>query len=80
MTHKEATKVVYGVGNPGGADLIGGWRGRFLAVETKAKRGRQSPEQRHFQQIVEGTIGGIYAMVRSERDARDLLAQLMAIG
>ena len=76
--YKEAAKVVYGVGNPGGADLIGGFRGRFLAVETKTRRGRQSPEQREWQQVVERDLGGVYAMVRSERDARELLARLMA--
>lgn len=77
--HKEAAKVVYGVGNPGGADLIGGFRGRFLAVETKTRRGRQSPEQREWQQVVERDLGGVYAMVRSERDARELLARIMEL-
>jgi len=75
-----ARTVVYGVGNPGGADLIGGFRGRFLAVETKARRGRQSEDQKQFQEIVERVIGGVYAMVRSEREARELLERLLAIG
>lgn len=70
-----AVPVVYGVGNPGGADLIGCARGRFLAVETKARIGRQSPAQQDFQRIVE-SLGGIYAIVRSEGQAKALLDRL----
>lgn len=76
---KIASKVVYGVGNPGGADLIGGYRGRFLAIETKAKRGVQSKQQRDFQHVVENVIGGIYAIVRSQEQAKTFLAKLMAM-
>ena len=67
--------VKYGVGNPGGADLIGVYRGRFVAVEIKTPTGRQNPDQVRYQQLVEGK-GGIYAVVRSEQDARDLLDRL----
>jgi len=68
-------KVRFGVGSPGGADLIGCFRGRFLAVEIKTPTGRQSPEQRAFQQLIESK-GGIYVILRSVEDARAWLAQL----
>jgi hypothetical protein len=60
--------VAYGVGGPGGADLIGIFRGRFVAVEIKTATGRQSPEQRMFQQLVERK-GGVYVVLRSVEDA-----------
>jgi hypothetical protein len=68
-------KVRFGVGNPGGADLIGIFRGRFIAVELKTSTGRQSAEQRTFQGCIESK-GGLYAIVRSEDDARALLRDL----
>lgn len=61
-------KVRYGVGSPGGADLIGLYRGRFLAVEIKTPTGRQSNEQRTFQALVEAK-GGVYAILRSVDEA-----------
>ncbi len=72
-----ASRVEYGIGNPGGADLIGIWRGLFAAVETKTPKGRQSEAQRAFQALVERK-GGIYALVRSEAEATELLARLSA--
>lgn len=68
-------KIRYGVGSPGGADLIGCYRGRFLAVEIKTPTGRQSPEQRTFQGCVE-LNGGEYVVLRSVKDAREWLADL----
>jgi ribosomal protein L36 len=68
-------RLRYGVGNPGGADLIGLFRGRFAAIEIKTPEGRQSQEQRMFQQLVERK-GGIYVICRSADDARALLARL----
>jgi hypothetical protein len=60
--------VAYGVGGPGAADLIGLFRGRFVALEIKTPIGRQSPEQRTFQSLVERK-GGVYAVLRSVADA-----------
>lgn len=62
-------KVRFGVGNPGGADLIGLYRGRFLAVEIKTATGRQSEDQTRFQALVE-RCGGLYQILRSVEDAR----------
>lgn len=61
-------KVRFGVANPGGADLIGLWNGRFTAVEIKTDTGRQSPDQRRFQQLVEAK-GGEYVILRSVDEA-----------
>lgn len=69
--------VRFGVGNPGGADLIGLHRGRFAAIEIKTPLGRQSPEQRRWQQLVESK-GGLYELVRSVDDAHALLTRLRA--
>lgn len=61
-------RVRYGVGSPGGADLIGIFNGRFVAVEIKTPAGRQSQDQRIFQQLVEAK-GGEYVILRSVREA-----------
>lgn len=71
--------IRYGVANPGGADLLGFYGPRFLAVECKTIRGSQSAEQVTFERGVL-TRGGVYALVRSEVDARELLAWLAAGG
>lgn len=49
--------------------------GRFLAVECKTPSGRQSPDQMNFERWITSR-GGVYALVLSEPDARDLLAAL----
>lgn len=72
---KGGARVTFGVGGPGGSDLIGMFRGRFLAVEIKTPRGRQSPEQRQFQLLVESK-NGIYLMPRSVQHAIDMLEAL----
>lgn len=68
-------RVSFGVGGAGGADLIGLFRGRFVAVEIKTPIGRQSAEQKVYQRLVESK-GGVYAIVRSVEDAHALLAEL----
>lgn len=66
--------IRYGLGN-GSADLVGLFRGHFVAVEIKTPVGRQSEDQRRWQKLVESKQG-LYAIVRSEDDARALLAEL----
>lgn len=61
--------VTYGVANPGGADLIGIFEGRFLAIEVKSRTGRSSPEQVVFGELVKRK-GGIYILARSVEDVR----------
>lgn len=67
--------IRYGVCNPGGADLIGLYSHRFLAVETKTVIGTLSPEQIRFGRWV-ADRQGVYAVCRSEQDAAELLTYL----
>lgn len=81
--------IAYGVGNPGGADLLGLYGAApgpvhgitvyppalFLAVETKTLIGRLEPDQRRFGSWV-ARRNGIYAVCRSVDHARALLAYL----
>lgn len=65
--------VRYGVGSPGGSDLIGVTPcGRFLAVEVKAEKGRARPEQLRFIEAVRAK-GGIAGIARSVEDALALI-------
>jgi hypothetical protein len=72
-----AEKVRYGVGNPGGADLIGCFRGRFVAVEIKLPGKSQTPEQRMWGALVERK-GGTYVVLRSVEEATQWLTNLRA--
>ena len=65
--------VRFGLG-VGGADLVGLLKptGRFFALEIKAARGRQSPEQIAWSRAVEGA-GGFYRVVRSQEEALEAL-------
>lgn len=53
---------------PGAADIIGAFRGRAVAIETKTPTGRQSDQQRAFQRAWE-KAGGLYLIARSAVDA-----------
>jgi hypothetical protein len=78
--------IRYGVGNPGGSDLIG-WTpvlithemvgamlGVFTAIEVKAPRGRPTEAQLNFiRQVQLG--GGIAGIARSTQDALALLTR-----
>jgi hypothetical protein len=68
-------RVRYGVGGPGGADLIGIFRGRLVAVEIKTETGRQSAEQREFEQLVKRK-GGVYVVLRSEQQALEWIEEM----
>jgi len=71
---RHGARVTFGVGGPGGADLIGILDGKPLAIEVKSATGRQSEEQRRFQALWESR-GGIYLMPRSVEDAVRLIAE-----
>lgn len=64
--------IKFGVGNPGGSDLIGLYRGRFIAIEVKTPKGRATPEQLQFIEAVR-RHGGIAGIARSVEDALSLL-------
>lgn len=72
---KGGARVTFGVGGPGGSDLIGMLGGRFLAIEVKSPTGRQSPEQKLFEGLVKSK-GGIYLMPRSVDDALRMIAEV----
>ena len=71
--------IKYGVCNPGGADLIGLYDGRWLSIETKTLIGTIRPEQQQFGSWV-ARRNGIYAVCRSTADASQLLAWLQSGG
>lgn len=56
-------------GNPAGtADILGVVNGRSVALEVKTSSGKQRESQAHWQAAWEAA-GGLYAIVRSVRDA-----------
>lgn len=65
---RHGARVTFGVGGPGGADLIGLFKGRFVAIEIKTPAGRQSPEQKQYEALVR-RLGGEYAILRSVDEA-----------
>lgn len=73
----EQRKVRYGLGT-GSGDYVGIYRGRYVEVELKTSVGRLSDGQKTRQQLV-GKLGGIYAVVRNETQARALLAYLESL-
>jgi hypothetical protein len=68
MIDAHGQRLVFGIGNPGGADLIGCFAGRFVALEIKTADGKQTEEQRRFEQLV-NVKGGAYCVARSVEDA-----------
>lgn len=75
MVSADGRRIVFGVGGKGAADLLGMFGGRFVAIEIKTPIGRQSPEQKRFQALVE-MRGGAYALIRSVDDARQWAADM----
>ena len=76
---KDGYFIRYGVGQPGGSDLIG-WTTRngiavFTAIEVKTATGRVSPEQENFINVVR-RAGGIAGIARSVEDARRIIRGL----
>jgi hypothetical protein len=76
LGYDQVRKLRYGLGT-GSADYVGLYApaGRFVAVELKTGRGRQSTEQVAWEALV-AKLGGIYAVVRSPADAASLLTLL----
>lgn len=69
---RNVSRVVYGLAK-GSADLVGIVRadngtGRFVALELKALRGRETPEQRQWLALVRAK-GGYSAVMRSVDEA-----------
>lgn len=64
-------------GTPGCADILASHKGRFLWLELKSPKGRQSEAQASFQERVERE-GHTYLLVRSVDEVRDFLRQASA--
>lgn len=64
--YDERARVYYGLANPGGSDLIGMYRGRFVALEGKVPGAYTKPErlaeQKNFIRVIVegGGIGGFF--------------------
>jgi len=58
----------------GSSDLIGIFKGRFLAIEVKTPKGRVSKEQKKFIDAVNGA-GGIGFVARSPEDVKKHLTE-----
>ena len=71
--------IRYGICNPGGSDLIGWYRGRFLAVEVKTHTGKLTDPQRRFLEVVNGH-GGIAFVARSVSEAMEELRERLSRG
>lgn len=60
-------------GLPGMADISGIMQGgRRIEIEAKTATGRQSPEQKRWQAMIE-KFGGLYVLARSVEDVRKVL-------
>ena len=67
-TWDNGARTRYGLG-VGSADLVGIWRGRFVAIEVKATTG-QTEAQKCWQRAVD-QAGGLYIVARSVEEAID---------
>lgn len=54
-------------GIPGQADITGSVRGRRIDIEVKTPEGRQTPEQRIYEQRI-AAAGAVYVLARSLDD------------
>lgn len=64
--------IRYGVCNPGGSDLIGIFKGRFLAIECKVPGKNANPEQQSFIDMV-NKLGGIAAVITNPDQLENIL-------
>lgn len=59
----------------GSSDIIGIWKGKFLAVEVKTPRGKVTDAQLNFIEAV-NRAGGIAFVARSKKDVKNVLTHL----
>ncbi|MEB3212942.1 MAG: VRR-NUC domain-containing protein [Leptolyngbyaceae bacterium] len=74
LQDREGRWVSYGL-CVGSSDLIGIYKGRFLAIEVKRDGKNPTPEQLNFLRVVEER-GGIAGVVRSPEDVKKLLTSI----
>lgn len=68
----EGYYIKYGVCNPGGSDLIGIFKGRFLAIEVKKPGKQPTEEQANFIKAVINH-GGIAGVITDPSQVKKLL-------
>lgn len=68
-------RIKFGIANPGGADLLGVFRGRFVAIEIKTETGRLTEDQCRFRDLVL-RMQGEYVVLRSVEEAAAWLADM----
>lgn len=68
--HTEKRFVQFGV--RGGPDIIIIYKGKFIGIEVKGPRGKQSEYQQSFQKNVE-YAGGIYLVAKSVEDVKKII-------
>lgn len=75
---RDAHPVKFGL--TGSADIIGlvAPYGRFLAIEVKDAKGRQSEQQKRFEEMVK-SMGGIYFIARSPKEALQKINELTGV-
>jgi hypothetical protein len=59
-------------GCPGSPDILGCIKGRFVGIEAKVGKDRQSPKQQNFAAAVRAA-GGVYILARSVDDVTNTL-------
>lgn len=65
--HADGSKVAYGVGGPGGSDLLGIVAGRFAAFEIKRPGEKPTAKQEQFMALCR-LKGGFATVVRSPEE------------
>lgn len=63
-------------GMPGSPDIIGICKGRFVGIEVKAPKGKQSQIQREFERNVK-LFGGYYILAYSVEDALNVVKEII---
>lgn len=72
LQDKKGNFVRYGLGNPGGSDLIGLTpEGRFIAIEVKIPSGKVTEDQENFLNVIKKN-GGISGVARSVEEALEI--------
>ena len=60
---------------PGDPDIVVCYKGRYIGLEAKTDTGRQSPIQKVREDEIRDA-GGVYAIVRSVDDVREILERI----
>jgi len=73
--YKGKTRMIR-IGCPGAPDIIGIFKGLFLGIEVKAKKGKLRPEQKEFLDNIK-KYGGIAIVAKSVEDVEESLNKIV---